>query len=339
MSDRAGVALGVAAAVPVAVCTLAAGGMLLAGDERALVLETTLPGAVFAAGLVLSAGPAIGLLVRGRRRRRTASAQEQHAVEIATAVAAAAEHERANHRRFLARLDHELKNPLTAIRATAVAAQSAGEGSTVTVGVAPATHESTGSELPAGSDDAGAWRTIDAQAQKLSGLVRDLRKLAELETRPLESETVDVEALVVEAIEAVGQQHPAARARISFAVTRVPWPVPPLRADLDLLSLAIDNVLGNAVKYSTDGPIEVRLREDGGWAVLEVADAGRGVPTAELPSVFDELARAQNARDVSGSGIGLTLVATVMRRHGGDVSMRSVEGAGSVVTLRLPTHA
>ena len=339
MSDRAGVALGVAAGLPVAVCTLAAGGMLLAGDERALVLEMTLPGAVFAAGLVLSAGPAIGLLLRGRRRRRIAAAQEQHAAEVATAVAAAAEHERAKHRRFLARLDHELKNPLTAIRATAVAAQIAGEGSTVTVGIAPAAHESPGSGQPAGSDHAAAWRTIDAQAQKLSGLVRDLRKLAELETRPLERETVDVEALVVEAIEAVGQQHPAARARISFAVTRVPWPVPRLRADLDLLSLAIDNVLSNAVKYSTDGPVEVRLREDNGWAVLEVADAGRGVPAAELPSVFDELARAQNARDVSGSGIGLTLVATVMRRHGGEVSMRSVEGAGSVVTLRLPTHA
>ncbi|MCB8043802.1 hypothetical protein JM654_04800 [Microbacterium oxydans] len=136
MSDRAGVALGVTAAVPVAVCHTGRGRDAAAGDERALVLEMTLPGAVFAAGLVLSAGPAIGLLVRGRRRRRTASAQEQHAAEVAGAVAAAAEQERANHRRFLARLDHELKNPLTAIRATAVAAQSAGEGSTVTVGVA-----------------------------------------------------------------------------------------------------------------------------------------------------------------------------------------------------------
>ncbi|MFJ2371111.1 sensor histidine kinase [Microbacterium sp. NPDC087665] len=88
-------------------------------------------------------------------------------------------------------------------------------------------------------------------------------------------------------------------------------------------------------KYSDAGPIEVRLREDNGGAVLEVADSGRGVPAAELPTVFDELARAQNARDISGSGIGLTLVATVVRRHGGDVSIRSVEGAGTMVTIRL----
>ncbi|WP_218683537.1 sensor histidine kinase KdpD, partial [Microbacterium sp. BF1] len=98
----------------------------------------------------------------------------------------------------------------------------------------------------------------------------------------------------------------------------------------------IDNVLSNAAKYSAQGPIEVRLREQDGWAVIDVADAGRGIPAGDLPTVFDELARAQNARDVTGSGIGLTLVATVMRHHGGDVSIRSAEGAGTVLTLRLP---
>lgn len=55
--------------------------------------------------------------------------------------------------------------------------------------------------------------------------------------------------------------------------------------------------------------------------------------------VFDELARAGNARDIAGSGIGLTLVATVLRRHGGGVALRSAEGAGTVVTLHLPVHA
>lgn len=312
--DRAGIALGVGAIAPAALCSLTAGALLLAGDQHALAVEIALPGAVFAAGLILSAVPAAALVARRRRRRRDARDAAAHATALAAAVASATQDERENHRRFLARLDHELKNPLTAIRATAVAAQSAPE------------------------TPAAAWQTIDHQTQKLSGLVRDLRKLAELETRPLERERVDVEALVAEAIEAVAQQHPAARARIGFTVTRVPWPVPQLDADLDLLSLAVDNVLGNAVKYSSSGPIEVRLREEGGWVVLDVADSGRGVPASDLPTVFDELARAQNARDVGGSGIGLTLVATILRRHGGDVSIRSVEASGTVVTLRLPAH-
>lgn len=310
MRRPARIALGVLAAVPVGVCALTAGGMLLAGDERMLAIQTSLPAAVLVAGAVTSAIP-LGILLATQARalaRRRADAAAMAAAEAA--AAAAAQQERANHQRFLARLDHELKNPLTAIRATAVAAQEGAES--------------------------GAWRTVDAQAAKLSTLVRDLRKLAELESRPLERESVELEQVLGEAVEALGQQNPAAGARTRLTVTRVPWAVPPILADLDLLSVAVDNVLGNAAKYSAQGPIEVRLREQDGWAVIEVADAGRGVPVAELPAVFDELARAQNARDVAGSGIGLTLVATVMRRHGGDVSIRSAEGSGSVVTLRLP---
>lgn len=305
MSPRSRAALVVASVVPAALGVLAACGMLIAGDARMLAVTAALPAVVLAGGLVIAAVPLCILLVRLARESRA------RAVSSAAdaAASAASDQERQQHRRFLARLDHELKNPITAIRATAAAREASG-------------------------DD--AWRTVDAQATRLSTLVRDLRKLAELETRPLDLETVDLEQLLRESIEALEPQHPATGARVSLTVTRVPWAVPPLLADLDLLALAIDNVLGNAAKYSATGPIEVRLREQDGHAVIEVADAGRGIPAADLPLVFDELARAQNARDVAGSGIGLTLVATVMRRHGGDVSIRSVEGAGSVVTLRVP---
>lgn len=324
MKDRTGIAWGVATALPVGVCALAAGGMLLAGDQRALALEIALPGAILVAGALVSSVPATVLVLRTLRRRRGARDVDAQQRAVESAAAAAARHERENHQRFLARLDHELKNPLTAIRATAVAAQ---------LRESQAATAMSDAAMTAGTND--EWSTVDAQAQKLSALVRDLRKLADLETRPLEREAVDLEALVAEAITALAQQHPQARDRISFVVARVPWPVPPLNVDVDLLSLAIDNVLGNAAKYSSTGPIEVRLREEQGVAVLEIADSGRGVPATELSTVFDELARAHNARDVSGSGIGLTLVATVMRRHGGDVSTRSVEGSGTVVTLRL----
>ena len=308
MTDRRGVALGVLAAVPVGLCTIAAGVMAAAGEQRVLAIDLALPAAVLIAGALVSAVPGVVLL--GRRAARRARLVADAAVVEAASHAAL--QERTNHQRFLARLDHELKNPITAIRATAAVAQ--------------------------GDSAAEEWRVIDAQAAKLSALVRDLRKLAELETRPLEFELVDLEQLLTESITALAVQNPPAGARIAVAVTRVPWPVPALSADLDLVSLAIDNVLGNAAKYSSEGPIEVRLREEHGWAVIDVADAGRGVPVADLPVVFDELARAQNARDVNGSGIGLTLVSTVMRRHGGGVQLRSVEGAGSVVTLRLPIH-
>ena len=313
MSRAGDVSLGILAVVPCGIGALVSGGMLLAGDDRMLSVSMTLPGAVLLGGVVLSAVPA-GVLLDRRARRRHA-AERGRAAAQAAADATAQEH--ANHQRFLARLDHEMKNPITALRATAVTAQ------------ADALEES----------QRQSWATVDAQAAELSTLVRDLRKLAELETRALEREPVDLEQLLREAIAAIAPQAPDAGNRITLTVTRVPWPVPPLSADLDLISLALDNVLGNAAKYSDSGPIEVRLREQEGWAVIEVADAGRGVPADELSTVFDELARARNARDVSGSGIGLTLVSTVLRRHGGDASIRSAEGQGTIVTMRLPLRS
>lgn len=306
MTRSTDITLGILTAMPIAAGAAVAGSMLLAGDPRVLAIDLTLPAAVALCGVVVSVIP-LSLLVTRRARAR---ADARLAESRSASAQAAASHARAEHRRFLARLDHELKNPLTAIRATAVAAQT--------------------------GDERDAWRTVDLQATKLSTLVRDLRKLAELESRPLDTETVVLEDVLNEAIEALVDRHPAAQGRVTLSVTRVPWAVPPIQLDLDLVSLAVDNILSNAAKYSASGPIEVRLREHEGWAIIEVADAGRGIPSAEIPLVFDELARAQNARDVSGSGIGLSLVATVMRLHGGDVSMRSAEGAGSLVTLRLP---
>lgn len=296
----------IAAATPAAVGAAVGAAMLLAGDARALHVEMALPGVVCTAGLAISAIATVPLLLSRSRRRAAAAAAER-----ATAAAEeAAQNERAQHRRFLARLDHELKNPIMAIRASAAASEA--------------------------SEASEAWEAVDTQATRLSALVRDLRKIAELETIPLERAPVDLEVVVRESIDALRRQDPRAGARLALQVTRVPWPVPPVLGDVDLLSLAVDNVLGNAAKYSASGPIEVRLREEHGRVVMEVADEGRGIPAEDLPQVFDELARASNARDVTGSGLGLTLVATVLRRHGGDVDVRSLASKGTVVTLRLP---
>ncbi len=294
------------ALVPAVLGTIIGLILLLEGDARRVHIGIAVPAVFIGAGLLITL---VAVLVLAGLRLRARRAAKAARIAADTAI----QQERESHRRFLARLDHELKNPITAIRATAVAAQN---------GAAPV----------------DAWKTVDGQAAKLSGLVGDLRKLAELETRALETETVNLEDLVNEAVAALGSQDPAFAARTTVSVTRVPWPVPAVTADLDLLSLAIDNVLANAAKYSAGGPIEVRLREESGWAVIEVADTGRGIPDADQPHVFDELARAGNARDIAGSGIGLTLVATVFRRHGGAVALRSAEGAGTVVTLHLPVY-
>lgn len=294
--------------VVVALVPLLAGGVIAAvllgsGDRRELLLGGPLWAAAGIAGIVGSLLALALVLVLSSRRR-----QARH---IADAVARGRDDERASHRRFLARLDHELKNPVTAIRATIA-------------GIDP------------DSASAAAIAVVDDQARRLAALVGDLRELAELETLDIDRELVDLDLVVRDAVAAVAQQRPEAAGRIIVTVDRVPWPIPELLADPDLLGLAIENVVGNAAKFSTDGPVEVRLREDGGHAVIEVADTGRGVPLDAVEGVWDELARAGNARDVPGSGIGLALVRAIVRQHGGSVALRSVEGAGTVVTLRIP---
>ena len=107
--------------------------------------------------------------------------------------------------------------------------------------------------------------------------------------------------------------------------------------DEDLLFLALVNVLTNAVKYSAPGDaIEVRGRAAEDVVVLEIADTGRGIAPEELDLVWEELGRAQEARSVEGSGLGLPMVRAIVERHGGTARLDSWHGEGSTLTLSLP---
>lgn len=218
----------------------------------------------------------------------------------------AREDERIARRRFLRRLDHEIKNPVTAIR-TALA--------------------STQIESPA-LDVAGA------QAERLSRLVTELSKLADLETRPIEPVPVDLEELCREAADAVAGVHPQRDVRVEF--TSVPWPVPPALGDPDLLVVAIYNVIANAAKYSDpDAHIEIRGSETDGAVLLEISDTGWGIAPEEAEAVWDELARGTDTRGQEGSGLGLSIVRVIVERHGGKASLRSEPGRGTRVALHL----
>nr|WP_244925164.1 HAMP domain-containing sensor histidine kinase [Actinomyces bowdenii] len=220
------------------------------------------------------------------------------------------------HQQFLRRLDHELKNPLTAVRA-AVA------------------------DMPQASraERKARLEVVDAQARRMGRLITDLRKLAELETAPLALEDVDLAETVTDAVQAVSEEIAAAgnHTLIRLDLPQVPWPLPHVSGDGDLLYSAIYNVLSNAAKYTpAGGSIEVRGREEAGTVAIEVADTGIGVPAADLPVVWSELGRAGNARGLPGSGLGLPLVATIVRRHGGRAGMASRQGVGTRVWLSLP---
>lgn len=220
--------------------------------------------------------------------------------------------------RFLRRLDHELKNPLMAMRA----------------GLA------NFANAPSADARQSAIATVEAQTVRLSRLTTDLRKIAELESRPLEQTTIILDQLIREVVELAKEKPESKKKRIRLILPQAPWPLPNLLGDWDLIFLAIYNMLDNAIKFTRPGDtIEVRGREERGSVLIEVADTGPGISNEDLPFVWEELYRGEGGRTVSGSGLGLALVKAIVERHGGAVRLDSKIGQGTVVMIRLPIHA
>lgn len=104
-----------------------------------------------------------------------------------------------------------------------------------------------------------------------------------------------------------------------------------------LLRRAVENLIGNAIKYSPQGGrVWVELRTAGECAIVEVRDHGPGVPAHELELLFRPFFRGSNARLAEGHGLGLTLVQRVAKAHGGEVRAENAQGGGLRVTLQLP---
>lgn len=217
----------------------------------------------------------------------------------------------AEHRRFLSRLDHELKNPLTALRAglQALVLTDLEEQQRQIVDV------------------------LETEALRLSRLVADLRKLADLETQPLDLQRVSITAFVENVIQLERERFEAGERVLTSQVnvTQDGWLV-----DEDLLALAVHNLLDNAFKYSRPGDkvcLEVDAQQE---LTLRVSDTGIGIPAEVLPHVWEELYRAQPMAAVPGSGTGLALVKAIVEHHEGEVDIQSKVGQGTTVTLRLP---
>jgi two-component system, OmpR family, sensor kinase len=99
------------------------------------------------------------------------------------------------------------------------------------------------------------------------------------------------------------------------------------------------NLLGNVLRHTpASTPAHVHLSEDAGWAILEVADEGPGLPPGDPAKLFEPFYRADpsRARETGGTGLGLAIVAAIVQDHGGEVSAASRSGGGAAFTVRLP---
>jgi len=229
------------------------------------------------------------------------------------------------HRHFLRRLDHEIKNPLTAMQ----------------IEVANLDAElRTQAESPAGGSESNNYQALPRlkeQMTRLSELVVQLRKLGELESRRIELEPVRIDELLIDLVDEFQNSAYGVQREITLNLPEIPWPLPEITGDADLVYLALRNLLGNAVKFTQPGDaIQVRAFDDSISVIVEIADTGPGIPEDELPYVWDELYRGKQARGLPGSGLGLAIVKAITERHQGQVSLRSRVEKGTVITIRLP---
>lgn len=109
--------------------------------------------------------------------------------------------------------------------------------------------------------------------------------------------------------------------------------------DADRLRQVVDNLLVNAVRHTPPGtPIEVELRHDGDFAVIGVRDHGPGIPPEERSRIFEPFYRSDPSRSraTGGEGLGLAIVETIVRAHGGRVGVEGSEGEGARFWVRIP---
>jgi signal transduction histidine kinase len=261
------------------------------------------------AAVALAVGVLIARVVRDRARAEALAARERQARE--------------ERDRLISIISHDIGTPLNAIRGTVQFARHSGRA----VGV----------------DMERLLARVDIAAARASSLIRTLSDVKALETGDLSLQlrAIDLReclGTVVRMLECASDRHPI--------TLRAPRRAVQVNADRERLQQVFENLISNAIKYSPHGgSIEVTLAdEDRASAVIQVRDHGIGLPAGAANRVFERAYRAPNAIGVAGGlGLGLTISAEIIRRHGGSIDAQPAPPAGAVFTVRLPrlavTHA
>lgn len=216
-------------------------------------------------------------------------------------------------RDFAVAASHELKTPVAAILASAEALQMA---------------------LDRDPEIARRFASqVESSARRLGDLVADLLDLSRVEAALMPADEVDMVELVRS--ETASLEAQAKAAAVSLMVEVEPGRVIGSRADL---GLALRNLLDNAFRHAPGGEVRLVGRSVGDSYRLEVSDTGEGIPSRDLPRIFERFYRVDGARAraTGGTGLGLALVRHIVEGHGGTVEARSALGEGATFVVELP---
>jgi two-component system, OmpR family, sensor histidine kinase KdpD len=209
----------------------------------------------------------------------------------------------------LASLSHDLRTPLTSIRATAA-------------------------ELRVEGEERGA--IIEEESERLNRLVTDLLDLSRLRAGSLRPE-LDLNAaedLVGAALQQVAAIPGASAVQVQLPAGEIPLG----RFDFVHSLRSLTNLVENALRYSP-GAVEIEVTQDGSELRIRVLDRGPGVPVADRERVFQPFFRSTSSRDPHGTGLGLAIADSLARSQGGSVTYRDRPGGGSIFELILQAAA
>ncbi|PTM39982.1 ATP-binding protein [Bosea sp. 124] len=218
--------------------------------------------------------------------------------------------------RFLATVSHEFRTPLNGI-----------------LGMADLLGD-TGLD----PEQATYVRALRTSGEALLGLVDDILDFAKVEAGKLElaNERFDLGLLVETVSELMA---PRAQAKgIELAAHLAPGLPTHLVGDRDRLRQILLNLVGNAIKFTDDGGVGIRIGRDAGLIAIEVADTGPGIPEDRRQAIFEEFEQADNsaARRHEGTGLGLAIVRRLAVLMGGSVGVEARQGGGSLFRVSLP---
>jgi two-component system phosphate regulon sensor histidine kinase PhoR len=221
-------------------------------------------------------------------------------------------------REFVANASHELKTPITIIRGFAETLQDN-----------PQLPEQTLSDI--------TGRIVN-NCEKMTRLIRNLLALSDVENMPA-SRLEDCDLIQIANI----CSNNLLQTRHQAQVQIVPASAGPfvLTGDPHLLELALNNLLDNAAKYShSPAQITIGLSRNDDTIQLQVADRGIGIPPEDMGRIFERFYRVDKAhsRKVGGSGLGLSIVETIIEKHFGSISVQSIVGSGTTFSLTLPVN-
>jgi two-component system, OmpR family, phosphate regulon sensor histidine kinase PhoR len=216
---------------------------------------------------------------------------------------------------FVNTVSHDLRSPLTAVLGYVDLLERVG---------------------PLNDQQKGFIRRVQVSVESITSLVNDLLELGRIEAGfDNQNELVPLEGMLRYSLETMGGQVAEKRLNMHF---NLPADLSPMRGNPIRLRQMLDNLVGNAIKYTPDGgDITTEMEVQSEQIILRITDTGPGIPPADQPHIFEKFYRAGNVpKGVGGSGLGLAIVKSIVDSHKGRIWVESSLGRGSTFTVVLP---